>query len=70
MSKRKILLAAGIVRDLRFPSPLVRDAYLSHLRIAGIKYKVLDTYFPGDGSVIERVLSAVDNAPLIQLFDD
>lgn len=70
MSKRKSLLAAGVVRDIRFPSSLVYSAYLSHLRLAGIKYQVLEDMYRDDGSVIARILSASDGAPLIKLFAD
>lgn len=64
---RKRLLAAGIVRDIEFPSQGALDLYVASLAGKWVEYKILDILNRPDGSVIIRILQQYNNADLIQL---
>lgn len=66
----KILLAAGIVRDIGFSSKDVFDLYLYNLDHKKTVYQVLDTYVRDDGSMIVRIVQQYNQAGLIQLYGD
>lgn len=69
MAKSKEILAAGVVRDIRFSSADKADAYLFHLDDLKITYKVLQSCRCDDGTVILRVLQRFNGNDLIQLYD-
>lgn len=66
----KILLAAGIVRDIGFSSKDVFDLYLYNLDHKKTVYQVLDTYVRDDGSMIVRIVQQYNQVGLIQLYGD
>ena len=66
--KRKEILAAGYVRDIKFRTKDDLDLYLYDLDHKKVVYEVLDSYCRGDGSIIIRILQQYNNAPLIELF--
>lgn len=65
--RKKELLAAGIVRDLRFMDLDVSELYFYDLVHRGVAYKILDSCVRSDGSVIIRILQQYNNSPLIEL---
>lgn len=67
MAKRKELLAAGIVRDIRFANP--KEAAKYQDAILG-EYKVLDWHTCEDGTIIFRIVQQYNNSPLIQLYEE
>lgn len=69
MAKAKDILAAGIVRDIRFDSSVRADAYLFRLDHLGFTYKVLQSCRCDDGTVILRVLQRFNDFDLIDLYD-
>ena len=69
MAKAKEILAAGIVRDIRFDSPDRADEYLYRLDHLGFTFKVLQSCRCDDGTVILRVLQRYNNCDLIELYD-
>ena len=66
---KKELLAGGIIRDLLFQSPEDMETYLDKLEDRKQQYKVVETYERQDRSVIIRIISQYNNAPLIRVFD-
>lgn len=70
MLKAKELLAAGIVRDLKFVSQYALDVYLSGLDQRKVCYKILETFERQDLSVIVRIVQQYNDAPLIQLYKE
>lgn len=68
MSKPRKILAAGILRDIRFGSPELADLYLYQLDHNKITYQVLESCRCDDGTVILRVLQRYNNCDLIQVY--
>lgn len=69
MAKAKEILAAGIVRDIRFDSSDRAEVYLYRLDHLGFTYQVLQTCNCDNGTVILRVLQRYNDCDLIQLYD-
>lgn len=65
--KTKELLAGGLVRDLWFINEDTLQIYLAGLYY---EYKILDKYTRPDGSVIVRLLTPYNSAPLIELYEE
>lgn len=65
--KTKLILAAGIVRDIEFCSKYVADTYLKVLPSKVFDFKVLDRFDRTDGTVIIRILTPYNNCDLIEL---
>lgn len=70
MRKSKELLAAGIVRDLRFRSKTHYQAYLIDRKVAKEQYEVLKVVEQADGTILARIEGQYNNAPLIKLYDE
>lgn len=70
MSKRKELLAAGIVKDYRFRNQAELDIYLYDLKYKYIQYQILEQVTRQDGTVLVRITVGYNNAPLIQLYEE
>lgn len=68
MAKAKEILAAGILRDIRFASADDADLYLYKLDHSRITYQVLESCRCDDGSVILRVLQRYNCCELIQVY--
>lgn len=68
MAKPRKILAAGILRDIRFGSPALADQYLFQLDQKKIIYQVLESCRCDDGTVILRVLQRYNNCDLIQVY--
>ena len=68
MAKAKEILAAGILRDIRFDSADRADTYLYKLDHLKITYKVLESCRCEDGSVILRVLQRYNDCDLIKVY--
>lgn len=62
----KELLAGGLVRDLWFYNEDILQIYLDDLNY---EFKILDKYTRPDGSVILRLLTPYNSAPLIELYE-
>ena len=69
MQKRE-LLAAGIVRDIRFSSMMQLNIYLDRLEKDKKQFKVLETCERPTGEVLCRIVQAYNNSPLIELYND
>lgn len=63
------LLAAGIVRDIKFDSKDSMEIYFYKLQHNFAVYKILDKLICKDGSVIVRVLQQYNYSPLIELYE-
>ena len=70
MKKRKELLAAGIVRDIRFKDQAELDIYLYGLRKKYMDYKILEQVTRTDGTELARIVQSYNNTPLIQLYEE
>lgn len=70
MRKRKELLAAGIVRDIRFASKSELDIYLYDLKRKYMQYKILEQVTEENGAVLARIVQSYNNTPLIQLYEE
>lgn len=68
MAKSKVILAAGILRDIRFVSADQADIYLYQLDHNRITYQVLESCRCDDGTVILRVLQRYNGCELIQVY--
>ena len=68
MVKSKLILAAGILKDIRFASADDADLYLYKLDHSRITYQVLDSCRCDDGSVILRVVQRYNDCELIQVY--
>lgn len=68
--KRKEILAGGIVRDILFRTVEDMEGYLEKLAELKHPHKVLETFERTDRSVIIRIVTQYNNAPLIQLYKD
>lgn len=66
----KLLLAAGIVRDIRFCSKEAYQIYIRQLNQKGIIYEVLETRACHDGTFLARIVQQYNSVPLIQLYED
>lgn len=69
-SKRRELLAAGIVRDIRFTNQQEYDIYIYGLKQKHTEFKVLQKYTVDNGCVLARIVQEYSTAPLIELYDD
>lgn len=67
MTKRRELLAAGIVRDIRFLNTTEANKYMEQIRG---EYKILDTNNCKDGTIIYRIVQQYNNSPLIELYEE
>lgn len=67
MPKAKEILAAGVLRDIRFDCADRADEYLYKLDHLKVVYKVLDSCRCCDGTVILRVLQAYNEHDLIEI---
>lgn len=65
--KKKSILAAGIVRDVKFCNKYAAESYLKVLPSKVFDYEVLDRYDLSDGTVIVRILTPYNNSCLIEL---
>ena len=68
MPKAKEILAAGILRDIRFDSADRADCYLFELDHRNITYRVLESERCPDGTVILRVLQRYNDCDLIKVY--
>lgn len=68
--KRKLILAAGYVRDILFAQQSDFDFYIYALDRAKIQYEILDKLQRDDGSIIIRILQQYNQAPLIRLYNE
>lgn len=68
MAKAKEILAAGILRDIRFDSAERADEYLYMLDRCKFTYQVLESCRCDDGTVILRVLQRHNGCDLIQVY--
>ena len=66
--KSKEILAAGIVRDIRFINSEAAVRYVSMYRSGACK--ILDARNCDDGSVIYRIVTCYNDSPLIQLYEE
>lgn len=67
MMPAKLLLAAGIVRDIEFRDQECLDLYIYALEHKKVLFKILDQYNRKDGSIIIRIVQQYNDSPLIQL---
>lgn len=67
MAKKVKVLAAGILRDIRFDCADRADEYLYKLDHLKVVYKVLDSCRCSDGTVILRMLEAYNDHDLIEI---
>lgn len=65
--KKRELLAGGIVRDLWFRN---EDEFQKYFDMIPYDAKILDKAWRADGSLIVRLLTPYNNAPLIQLYEE
>ena len=70
MNKRRELLAAGIVRDIRFQNEAEYDIHIYNLNHKYADYKLLEKVKREDGTVLARIVEQYNNTPLIQLYED
>lgn len=70
MNKRKELLAAGIVRDLRFPNMAACDEYYDKLIERKAAFQILETHETAEGTVYQRILQQYNDSPLIRLYKE
>ena len=63
----KVLLAGGIVRDFRFSSIDELERYVERLEFEGVDYQEIERCEASDGSWLLRIVTAYNNAPLIDL---
>lgn len=68
MPKNKEILAAGILRDIRFASADQADLYLFALDHRNINYRCLESERCPDGTVILRMLQQYNDCDLIQVY--
>lgn len=61
------LLAAGILRDMRFRCMDDFECYLYGLDHRGVVYKVIETVERPDQTVLVRILQQYNSSDLIQL---
>lgn len=66
----KEVLAAGIVRDLRFCCKDAVDLYTYRLDHNCVLYKIIQRCDQADGSVLIRIVHQYNNSPLIHLFEE
>lgn len=69
MAQKKVILAAGYVRDILFASAEAEELYLYTLQHRCIEHKILDKLQRDDGSVILRIVQQYSNSPLIKLYE-
>lgn len=68
MAQKKVILAAGYVRDILFASSEAEELYLYTLQHRCIEHEILDKLQRDDGSVILRIVQQYNNSPLIKLY--
>lgn len=61
------ILAGGLVRDIWFVN---EDKFHKYIDRLPYEAKLLDKAWRADGSVIVRLLTPYNDAPLIQLFEE
>ena len=61
------LLSGGIVRDIWFVN---EDEFHKYIDRLPYEAKIFDKAWRGDGSLIVRLLTPYNDAPLIQLFEE
>ena len=69
MNHRKELLAAGIVRDIRFRDVAAYNDYMKRLIMALQEHELLERCICDDGTVLARILVQYNDTPLIKLWD-
>lgn len=67
MSKKQVL-AAGIVRDIKFGSKEDMEIYLYEMKHKKQLYAVLENYERNDGSILARIVQQYNQSPLIELY--
>lgn len=70
MTKRKELLAAGLVKDYRFINHEEYELYLYDLEHKKTRYQILESVTKKDGTVLLRISIGYNQTPLIQLYDE
>ena len=68
MSKRKELLAAGLVKDYRFINQEEYELYIYELQHKKIVYQILEKVDRKDGTVLLRISVGYNRTPLIELY--
>lgn len=69
MNKPKELLAAGIIRDIRFKNQLKLRIYIGGLEQRKAQYKILERVDCEDGTILIRIIQQYNTAPLIELYE-
>ena len=69
MNRIKELLAAGIVRDIRFRDEEKFEIYIYWLEHTKANYKIIEKVTCEDGCVLVRIPQQYNTAPLINLFE-
>lgn len=67
MARKKIILAAGYIRDILFCDEDAACEYLNKLE--RFQYRILDKFKHDDGQVIYRILQQYNGSPLISLYE-
>ena len=68
MHKRKELLTAGIVRDIRFATTEDKENYLEQLQEKKQLYAILETVARPDGTCLIHIVQQYNDSPLIKLY--
>lgn len=68
MNHRKELLAAGIVRDIRFRDVAAYNDYMKRLNMTRQEHELLERRICDDGTVQARILVQYNDTPLINLW--
>lgn len=63
----RTILAAGIVRDIKFPTVEDVERYLEKLELDSTEYCELERYHCSDGQWIIRIVTKYSLLPLIEL---
>ena len=61
------LLGAAIVKDFRFSSVTELERYVERFEFEGVDYQEIERCEASDGSWLLRIVTAYNNAPLIDL---
>ena len=69
MFKTKEILAAGIVRDIRFCSSYALQVYLYGLDQNGTTYQLLKEEKEENGSIIVRIVQQYNASPMIDFYE-
>ena len=68
--KQRQILAAGIVRDIRFANEHLYQRHLERLDALKVKYEILERWPCEDGTFLARIIQQYNSSPLIQLYED